>query len=111
MPLGELVAWHGVRCDHRRRIGEIVADENLAFGATWLDDAPDATVRDGTAEKGDFALPRQQHVGYEVAAAVQMAHVLLALESGSDALRHNSIPVQSQGGRRRNFCRIEAELR
>ena len=111
MPLGKLVAGHGRRCDHRRDIGKIVADENLVFGAARLDDAADAAVRDGAAEKGDFALPGQQHVGYEVAAAVQMAGVLLALESGSDSLRHNSIPVQSQGGGRRRFCRIAAELR
>ena len=57
MPLRELVARHGRRCDHRRHIGEIVADENLAFGAARLDDAPDAAMRDGTAEKGDLALP------------------------------------------------------
>src|SRR5947208_4108494 len=88
MPLGKLVAGHGRRCDHRRDIGKIVADENLVFGAARLDDAPDAAVRDGTAEKGDFALPGQQHVGYEAAAAVQMAGVLLALDPGSDALRH-----------------------
>jgi hypothetical protein len=43
---------------------------------------------DGAAQKGDFALPRKDHVRDEVASPVQMAGILLALDPGSDPLRH-----------------------
>ena len=86
MPLPEGVKRNVI--DGHSHIGEIAADENLVFGAARLDDAPDAAVRDGTAEKGDLALSGQQHVGYEIAATVQMAGILLALNPGTNPLRH-----------------------
>jgi hypothetical protein len=45
-------------------------------------------MRDRAAQEGNLALPRKDHVRDEVAAAVQMAGVLLALDPGSDPLRH-----------------------
>ena len=41
---------------------------------------------------------------------VQMAGVLLALDPGSDALRHIRSPVQSHDGRRRRSCHMAPEL-
>src|SRR5215472_3955960 len=45
-------------------------------------------MRDRAAQKGNFALPGEDHIRHEVAATVQMAGVLLALDPGSDPLRH-----------------------
>ncbi len=88
VPLGQFVARHGCGCDDRCDIAQIGADENLVFGAGGLDDAPDAAMRNGAAEKGNLALPRKDHIRNEVATTVQMAGVLLALDPGSDPLRH-----------------------
>ena len=45
-------------------------------------------MRDWAAQKGDLALPGEDHIRHEVAATVQMAGVFLALDPGSDPLRH-----------------------
>ena len=88
VPLGQFVARHGCRCDDRCDIAQIGADENLVFRAGRFDDAPNAAMRDRAAQKGNFALPGEDHIRHEVAATVQMAGVLLALDPGSDPLRH-----------------------
>ena len=83
----DLVARHGVGRDDVGDADEIIAREHAAVAAGGLADAPDAPVRDRAAHEGNFALARQQHVGHEAAAAVQMARVLLARDRGADALR------------------------
>jgi hypothetical protein len=45
-------------------------------------------MRNGTAQKGNLALSGKDHIGHEVAATLQMAGVLLALEPSSNPLRH-----------------------
>src|SRR6516225_6454303 len=68
VPLGQFVARHGRRCDDRCDIAQIGADENLVFRAGRFDDAPNAAMRDRAAQKGNFALPGEDHIRHEVAA-------------------------------------------
>src|SRR5262249_5196804 len=89
-PTGELVARHRGRRDHVRGAVEVGAGKDLRLGAGRLDDAAGATGRDRAAQERDLALPGQDHVGDEVAAAVQMPDVFLTLQSYAYALRRHA---------------------
>ena len=71
MPLGELVAGHRGRRDHGGCFGQVGPDEHASLAAWRLRDAPDAAVRNRTAQECDFALAGEDHVRDIVAAPAQ----------------------------------------
>ena len=62
MPLGELVSRHRGRRDHGGCFGQVRPDEHASLAAWRLRDAPDAAVRNRTAQECDFALAGEDHV-------------------------------------------------